>query len=143
MHLSELRMNGRNVVGGHGSGEAIVSRQPMSFFGGVDPKTGVVIERGHDLEGRSVRGKVLVFPRGKGSTVGSYVIYGLRKYGAAPVAIVNVETEPIIIGGCVLARIPLVDKLDKSPIDVIETGDWAEVDGDLGRVLVERRRSRG
>jgi hypothetical protein len=102
-----------------------------------------VIERGHDLEGRSVRGKVLVFPGGKGSTVGSYVIYGLRKYGAAPVAIVNVETEPIIIGGCVLARIPLVDKLDKSPIDVIETGDWAEVDGDLGRVLVERRRSRG
>lgn len=143
MHLPELTMNGRKVVGGHASGEAMVSKQRISFFGGVNPETGVVIERGHDLEGRNMRGRVLVFLGGKGSTVGSYVIYGLRKHGAAPIAMVNVETEPIIIGGCILAKIPLVDKLDKSPIDYIETGDWVDVDGDFGRVFVTRRQGRG
>jgi predicted aconitase with swiveling domain len=142
MHLLELTMKGRKVVAGHGIGEAMVSRQRISFFGGVNPETGVVIEPGHDLEGRSMRGKVLVFPGGKGSTVGSYVIYGLRKYDAAPVAIVNVETEPIIIGGCVLAKIPLVDKLDKNPISFIETGDHVDVYGDLGRVFVKRGHGR-
>lgn len=141
MHSPRLEMNGRKVVGGQGAGEAIVSRQAISFFGGVNPRSGVVIEQGHDIEGRSIKGKVLVFPRGKGSTVGSYVIYGLGKYGAAPVAIVNVETEPIIIGGCVLAKIPLVDKLDRNPLDAIRTGDWVEVEGDVGRVWVTKRTS--
>jgi len=139
MPSPRLRMNGRKVVGGPGAGEAIVSKEAISFFGGVDPRNGVVIESGHDLEGRSIQGKVLVFPRGKGSTVGSYVIYGLRKYGAAPVAIVNIETEPIIIGGCVLAKIPLVDRLDRNPVEVIQTGDWVEVEGDIGRVWVTKR----
>ncbi len=136
MHSPKLRLTGRKVVGGWGAGEAIVTNRALSFFGGVDPLSGVVIEKEHDLEGRSIKGKVLVFPRGKGSTVGSYVIYGLRRYGAAPAAIVNVETEPIIIGGCVLARIPLVDMLDKNPIEVIHTGDWVEVEGDTATVWV-------
>ncbi len=139
MHSPRLEMNGRKVVAGQGAGEAIVSKQAVSFFGGVDPTSGIVIERGHDLEGQSIQGKVLIFPRGKGSTVGSYVIYGLRKYGAAPVAIVNIETEPIIIGGCVLAKIPLVDRLDRNPVEAIRTGDWVEVEGNLGRVWVTRQ----
>lgn len=139
MHSPRLEMNGRKVVAGQGAGKAIVSKQAISFFGGVDQRSGIVIEQGHDLEGQSIRGKVLVFPRGKGSTVGSYVIYGLRKYGAAPVAIVNIETEPIIIGGCVLAKIPLVDRLDRNPVEVIRTGDWVEVEGNLGRVWVTER----
>lgn len=139
MHSPRLEMNGRKVVAGQGAGEAIVSKQAVSFFGGVDPTSGIVIEQGHDLEGQSIQGKVLIFPRGKGSTVGSYVIYGLRKYGAAPVAIVNIETEPIIIGGCVLAKIPLVDRLDRNPVEAIRTGDWVEVEGNLGRVWVTKR----
>lgn len=139
MHSPRLEMNGRKVVAGQGAGEAIVSKQAVSFFGGVDPRRGIVIEQGHDLEGQSIQGKVLIFPRGKGSTVGSYVIYGLRKYGAAPVAIVNIETEPIIIGGCVLAKIPLVDRLDRNPVEAIRTGDWVEVEGNLGRVWVTRQ----
>jgi len=139
MDSPRLEMNGRKVVAGRGAGEAIVSKRAISFFGGVDPRSGIVIEQGHDLEGRSIQGKVLIFPRGKGSTVGSYVIYGLRKYGAAPVAIVNIETEPIIIGGCVLARIPLVDRLDRNPVEAIRTGDWVEVEGNLGRVWVTKQ----
>jgi len=138
MHLRRLRMDGRGAVDGFGAGEAIVSRQAMSFFGGVDSRSGIVIETGHELEGRSIGGKVLVFPRGKGSTVGSYVIYGLRKYGTAPVAIVNIETEPIIIGGCVLADIPLVDRLDRNPIEMIRSGDWVEVEGNIGSIWVTK-----
>ena len=138
MHSRRLRMDGRGVVDGFGVGEAIVSRQAMSFFGGVNPRSGIVIETGHELEGRSIGGKVLVFPRGKGSTVGSYVIYGLRKYGTAPVAIVNIETEPIIIGGCVLADIPLVDRLDRNPIEMIRSGDWVEVEGNIGSIWVTK-----
>jgi len=138
MHSRRLRMDGRGVVDGFGAGEAIVTRQAMSFFGGVNPRSGIVIETGHELEGRSISGKVLVFPRGKGSTVGSYVIYGLRKYGTAPAAIVNIETEPIIIGGCVLANIPLVDRLDKNPIEKIRSGDWVEVEGNIGSIWVTK-----
>jgi hypothetical protein len=142
MRSPELIMNGRKIVGGQASGKAVVSKQSMSFFGGIDPRTGIVIEHNHELRGQSIAGKVFVFPRGKGSTVGSYVIYGLRKYGVAPIGMVNVESEPIIIGGCVLAGIPLVDRLDKDPIGIIETGDWVEVNGDAGRVVVRKQHVR-
>jgi predicted aconitase with swiveling domain len=74
-------MQGRPICPGVAEGEALVSRMGISFFGGVDPETGVVVEKGHDLEGRSVAGKVLIFPTGKGSTVGSYTLYRLSKAG--------------------------------------------------------------
>ncbi|MCX8203098.1 MAG: DUF126 domain-containing protein, partial [Nitrososphaeria archaeon] len=80
-----------------------------------------------------------VFPKGKGSTVGSYVLYQLRKNGHAPAAIINVETEAIIATGCILAEIPLVDRLDSDPIATIRNGDWTEVDGSTGLVKVRRR----
>ncbi|MEM3590194.1 MAG: DUF126 domain-containing protein, partial [Candidatus Bathyarchaeia archaeon] len=96
-------LRGRGAVPGFGEGKALVSPEPISFLGGVDPRTGLVIERGHPLKGLSVAGKVLIFPRGKGSTVGSYIIYGLKRYGKAPAAMVNIETEPIIATGCALA----------------------------------------
>ncbi len=105
-------MKGRMISPGKARGEAIVSRAPVSFYGGIDPKTGVVIEKGHELEGQCVKDKVLVFPQGKGSTVGSYVIYGLKKNGVAPAAIVNQETETIVATGVILAGIPCVDRID-------------------------------
>lgn len=120
-------MKGRVIYPGHVEGEALVSRTPIGFYGGVDPKTGVVIEKGHELEGQNVKGKVLVFPCGKGSTVGSYVIYGLKSYGVAPVAIVNRDTEPIVATGVILAGIPCVDNID---VEQIETGDYIIVDND-------------
>jgi len=124
-------MNGRIINPGQAEGEAIVSREPIGFYGGIDPKTGIVIEKGHELEGQSVTGKVLVFPCGKGSTVGSYVIYGLSANKVGPAAIVNKETETIVATGVILAGMPCVDGID---IDQINTGDRLKVDADSGTV---------
>jgi len=126
-------MKGRMITPGTAQGEAIVSRDPIGFYGGIDAKSGRVIEKGHPLEGQSVTGKVLVFPCGKGSTVGSYVIYGLKRNGVAPAAIVNKETETIVATGVILAGIPCVDGID---IDQIKSGDMIRVKADDG--LVEK-----
>ena len=126
-------MKGRIISPGVAEGVAIVSLEPIGFYGGVDAKTGIIIERGHELEGQSVTDKVLVFPCGKGSTVGSYVIYGLKKNGVAPAAIVNEETETIVATGVILAGIPCVDKIDLKELD-IRSGDRLKVDADAGVV---------
>ena len=124
-------MKGRTISPGKAEGEAIVSQEPIGFYGGIDAKSGKVIEKGHPLEGKNVKGKILVFPNGKGSTVGSYVIYGLEKNGVAPKAIVNRETETIVATGVILAGIPCVDQID---ISQIKTGDKLIVDADNGEV---------
>ncbi len=117
-------MKGRTIYPGKVEGEAMVSKEPIGFYGGIDIKTGIVIEKGHELEGRCVKDKVLVFPYGKGSTVGSYVIYGLKKNGVAPKAIINKETETIVATGAILAAIPCVDGID---IEEIKDGDLVEI----------------
>ncbi len=127
-------MRGRTISPGKACGEALVSKTPISFYGGVDPKTGIVMERGHELEGKCVKGKILVFPKAKGSTVGSYVIYGLKRNGVAPAAILNEDTEPIVAAGTILAGIPCVDKID---IGKIRTGDKLVVDASEGIVEIE------
>jgi len=131
-----MRLKGRKVVGGYAEGEALVSADPVSFYGGVDPETGVVVEPGHAVEGECITGKVFVFPTGKGSTVGSYVIYRMSKLGTAPAALVNSETEAIIATGCVISGIPLVDKLDRDPLLEIKSGDLLRVSADEGVVEV-------
>ncbi|MBN2083803.1 MAG: DUF126 domain-containing protein [Anaerolineales bacterium] len=124
-------LQGRSIHPGSAQGEALVSRMGISFFGGVDPETGTVVEKGHDLEGQRISGKVLVFPTGKGSTVGSYTLYRMKKTGTAPAAILNEECEPITAVGCILAGIPCVDRL---PLDRIRPGDFLRIDGTAGRV---------
>lgn len=126
-------MRGRRIFGGRAKGEALVSSEALSFFGGVDPDTGVVEEEGHPLRGRCVRGRVLVFPRGKGSTVGSYTLYRMKKAGTAPLAILNRECETIVAVGAIIAEIPCLDR-----IDIEKIPDDAEllVDADEGRVEV-------
>lgn len=136
--VSVATFSGRGIARFRGEGEALVTRQGISFFGGVDPKSGLVKEKGHELFGKDITGKVLVFPRGKGSTVGSYVIYQLKKSGHAPAAIINSETEAIIATGCILAEIPLVDRLGVDPTEAIATGDRVSVDGEAGIVRVEK-----
>ena len=89
-------------------GEPILSREPISFLAGVDPKTGTVVEEGHELFGKNISGKILFFPHGKGSTVGSYVMYSLKKNGCAPKAIVNVLADPVVVVGAIIAEIPSV-----------------------------------
>jgi len=127
-------MKGRTIYPGKTEGEALVSKTPIGFYGGIDAKTGIVIEKGHELEGKSVTNKILVFPNGKGSTVGSYVIYALKKNGVAPKAIINRETETIVATGVILAGIPCVDKIN---IDEIKNGDRLVVDAGKGVVEVK------
>ena len=126
-----ITLKGRAIWRGWARGEALVSNQPISFYGGVDPETGRIIEKGHELEGRSIAGKMLVFPYGKGSTVGSYIILRLKRKGIAPKAIVNLRCEPIIAVGAIIAEIPTIDKID---ISMIRDGDLVEVDGEVLRI---------
>ena len=121
-------LRGRSIYQGTTQGEAQVTSQTISFFGGVDPETGMVVERGHPLEGQCITGKVLVFPTGKGSTVGSYTLYRLKMNGRAPLAILNSECETIIAVGCIIAEIPCVDQL---PIHVISPGSLIQIDGNM------------
>lgn len=127
-------MKGRTISPGKVEAEAIVSTEAIGFYGGIDAKTGLVIEKGHPLEGKSVTDKILVFPCGKGSTVGSYVIYGLAKNGVGPAGIINKETETIVATGVILAGIPCVDQID---IDKIKTGDRIILDADNARVEIK------
>lgn len=129
-----MRLKGRKVVGGHAEGEALVSVDPVSFYGGVDPETGFVVERGHAVEGKCITGRVFIFPTGKGSTVGSYVIYRMSKLGTAPAALINVETEAILATGCVISGIPLVDRLEADPLTTFRSGQLLRVDADEGVV---------
>lgn len=112
-----------------------MSMKPISFLGGVDPDSGLIIERDHDLKGRSVKGRVLCFPHGHGSTVGSYVLYSLAKKGLGPKAIVNQTADPVVVVGAIIAEIPMVDQVD---IQQIKTDDDVEVDGHKGIVKILR-----
>ena len=128
-----MTLNGRTIFKGKAEGQALVTSQGISFFGGVDPDTGVIVERGHELEGQPIAGKILVFPKGKGSTVGSYTLYRLKHNGLAPAAIVNTECETITAVGCIISEIPCVDQID---ISLIRSGETIIVDAD--NAIVEK-----
>lgn len=133
--MAEIILRGRPIVSGRARGVALVSSKPLSFLGGVDPKTGIIVERGHDLHGKSVRDVILCFPHGHGSTVGSFVLFSLAKNGLAPKAIVNLVADPVVVVGAVIANIPMIDGVD---ITKIRCGDILEVDGETGLVKVCR-----
>jgi len=120
-----MELKGRIISKGIGEGEALATSQPISFYGGVDPNTGEIIEKGHELQGKNVKGKILVFPNGKGSTVGSYTLYRMKKNGMAPAGIINKECETIIAVGAIISEIPCVDKVD---ISEIKTGDSVRIE---------------
>jgi predicted aconitase with swiveling domain len=126
-----MELKGRAISKGIVEGIAIVSKKPFSFLGGVDEE-GNIIDKESDIYGQSLKGKIFVFPYGRGSTVGSYVIYGLAKRGILK-GIVNKECEPIVATGAILGGIPLVDRVD---IEKIKTGDRIVVDGNKGIVRI-------
>ena len=129
-----MKFEGRKIYKGTAEGEAIVTKDGISFYGGVDPDTGKVVEVGHELEGQSISGKVLVFPTGKGSTVGSYTMYRMKKSNTAPVAIVNKQIDTIVAVGCIISEIPCVDNIN---IENIKTGQQLVVNGSEGIVEVK------
>jgi hypothetical protein len=121
------QLKGRIIYKGKAEGEALVTSMPISFYGGVDPNTGIVLEKGHELQGQSVKGKILVFPQGKGSTVGSYTLYRMKKNGTAPAGMINKETETIVAVGAIISEIPFVDKI---AISKIKTGNRVSIEKD-------------
>lgn len=137
--MSKMILKGHKVVGGKAEGEALVTRDCISFMGSVDPKRGVITEKGHELEGICITGKILVFPSGKGSTGGSYMLYEMARLGTAPKAIINVKVDSVVAIGAIMGGIPLVDKLEMNPIEVIKTGDRVIVNADEGIIEVYRK----
>lgn len=139
MTAEKFVLKGRKIVKGKARGEAIVTKEAISFNGGVDNMTGVVTEPGHELEGVNIAGKVLVFLTGKGSTGGSYKIYDMVSRGTAPVAFIQVNPEPITTIGAIIGSIPVVANLDQDPTLAIANGDFIELDADAGVVSVTAR----
>jgi predicted aconitase with swiveling domain len=129
-----MKSRGRKICKGIAEGEATVTKDGISFYGGVDPDTGKVVEAGHELEGQSVTGRILMFPTGKGSTVGSYTLYRMKKNNTAPAAIVNEQIDTIIAVGCIISEIPCVDKID---VRKFKTGQKVVVNGSEGTVEVK------
>ncbi|NIA03216.1 MAG: DUF126 domain-containing protein [Nitrospirae bacterium] len=129
-------LKGRTISRGCAKGVALVTSKSISFLGSVDPVTGIVVEVGHELEGKCLSGKVLVFPYGKGSTVGSYVMYQLKKNNVAPAAIINRSAETIVVVGAIISDIPMVDSTDPDPIETIKNGDIVRVDGTKGVITI-------
>ena len=132
--VETMKLTGRKIFKGKISGEALVTKDSISFYGGVDPDNGLVVEKGHELEGKSINGKILVFPSGKGSTVGSYVIYQMAKTKKGPKALVLHDCEAIVAVGAIISELPCVDQIDVSKI---ETGMNLEVDGESGTVEIK------
>ncbi|TET77762.1 DUF126 domain-containing protein [candidate division TA06 bacterium] len=128
-------LKGRAVVQGKAEGEALVSRTPFSFFLGVNTDNGVIIEEGHEHEGESISGKILVYPYGKGSSGDCLRLWRCASNDVAPIAIVNRKADCVHVQGAIIANIPMVCNLDRDPIEMIKTGDHVKVDG--GNVTVE------
>ena len=126
-------LHGRTIFPGEARGETLTTCMGISFYGGIDPQTGIVVEKGHELNGQCVAGKILVFPTGKGSTVGSYTLYRLKKNGLAPAAILNATCETITAVGCIIAEIPCIDQVN---LDQIPSGCQVVVDGTAGTVAL-------
>jgi hypothetical protein len=132
-------LRGRKVVGGIAEGEALVTHETISGWGGVNAMQGTVIETRHELRGQSFKDKVLVFPGAKGSSGWSVVFHTTRLAGTAPKALVFNEMTTKVALGAVVMRVPSVTDLDRNPLDVIETGDWVTVNGDAGTVEIRKK----
>ncbi|VVB62984.1 Uncharacterised protein [uncultured archaeon] len=129
-----MQIKCHRVASGCASGAALATVEPISFLGNVSPETGIVVDPDHELYGECISGKVLIFPGGKGSTVGSYVIYQLKKRGLAPAAMINIRSEPIVAVGAIISGIPLVDRV---PDDILVLKDGVSVTVDADRELVQ------
>jgi uncharacterized protein len=139
LKMRKIILHGRKVVGGCAEGEALVTRQTISGWGGVDPIEGTIVERRHELRGQSFKGKILVFPGAKGSSGWSITFHTARLAGTAPKAMIFNEMTSKMALGAVVTHAPAVTDLDQDPLQVIATGDWVKVDADRGIVEVTKK----
>lgn len=123
----------------------MVSNQPFGFWQGIDPQTGIVIDKRHELCGTSLKGKAFVFPFGRGSTGTPGIFLEAVRNGCAPGAIVNVKSEPMIVACALLAgaffkvSIPIIDGLEGDPQELLRTGDRVRISGTSGVIEVISR----
>ena len=136
---AKIILRGRKVVGGCAEGEAIVTHETISGWGGIDPKTGTIIERRHEIRGQSFKDKVLVFPGAKGSSAWSHYFHLARLSDAAPKAMLFNKMTTKVALGAVVTHAPAMTGFDRDPLEVIESGDWVKVDADNGVVEVTKR----
>jgi len=135
----------RPIAGGVVEGEALVSKSLFGWLGGVNPKTGDIIDKRLDVYGQNLKGKIFIYPYGRGSTTGAAVFLETIRNGVGPAALVNVEMEPITAVGALLApvfygvKVPAVDKPKVDPTEVFKTGDIVRVDGDKGIIELVKR----
>jgi predicted aconitase with swiveling domain len=137
-----IELRGRKVVAGRAEGEALVTTETISGWGGINERTGTVIERRHEMRGVSFAGKILVFPGAKGSSGWSAYFHMTRLNGVQPAAMIFTRMTTKIALGAVVTRVPAITELDQDPLSVIETGDWVVVDADAGTVTVTKKSRR-
>jgi len=136
----KISLKCHKIVGGYGEGEALVSHEPICFYL-TDPKTGIVREKNHELAGKNLANKVLVFPSGKASSVVQIDgLFKLASHNVAPKALIVKDVETVLIVSAFLVKVPLVDRLEKDPFEIIHTGDFVKVDAEKGRVTVKQQR---
>jgi len=134
--METITLMGRKIVEGYAEGEALVTSEPVSFMGSVNPKTGYIIEQGHELEGQCLKDKIFVFPYSKGSTGGSYMLFDVVKNGVGPRGIVNYDAEVVSVIGAIVADLPMVDQIN---LDQIQTGDYIVMNATEGTIKVEKK----
>ena len=137
--MKTIVLHGRKVVGGVSEGEALVTRDTVSGWGGVDPRTGTIVETRHELCGVSFKDKILVFPGAKGSSGWSQYFHLARLAGTAPKALLYNRTTTKVALGAVVMRVPALTDFDRDPLELIETGDWVKVDADRGIVEITKK----
>ncbi len=141
MKTMKTSLKCHKIIGGYGEGEALVSHEPICFYL-TDPKTGTVREKTHELAGKNIANKVLIFPSGKASSVVQIDgLFKLATHNLAPKAMIVKDVETVLIVSAFIAKVPLVDRLEKDPFENIHTGDLVKVDADKGTVTVERQRT--
>ena len=139
MKSLEIALKCHKIVGGYGEGEALVSHEPICFYL-TNPKTGIVTERRHELEGKNLANKVLVFPSGKGSSVVQVDgLFKLASNNVAPKAMIVKDVETVLVVSAVIAKVPLVYRLEEDPFETIHTGDFVKVNAEKGTVTITKR----
>jgi len=134
----ETTLKCHKIIGGYGEGEALISHDPICFYL-TDPKTGIVREKNHELAGKNIANKVLVFPSGKASSVVQIDgLYKLAVHNVAPKAMIVKDVETVLIVSAFLVKIPLVDKLEQDPFEAIHMGDFVKVDAEKGKVRISK-----
>ena len=140
--MKKITLKGRGITSGITEGEAMVSKQAFGFSHGLEPDTGRISDESHEWQGQNARGKVLVFPFGKGSTSGGLYILEAVRLGNAPAAVINLEVDPVTAGGFIMAKIlndleiPVIDRVTPNPIETIKTGDRVKVDASNGTIEI-------